>query len=265
MAPAGLLLALLLPFAGGEEPPGAPPAPPPSPVAAVVAAVAKSAAENAALPETERVAGDALFDRYVRAAAAAAAGDVRSLLLGLGHAVDPNRTLERFNLTKKEFVGVETDEARTARLAALGKPSLRGRTDHVLHFVVAAALTASAGAKPAEALALLKERMDAVRVGGTGISFADIVADLAGIRFAEWLGEGAAGKARAKGLAAAFSGAAVMPDASGETEGMKLEEFEKRFGTFQDERFLAERKRMMGAIEALEAYKPVEEGKDGGK
>ena len=194
--------------------------------------------------------------------------------------MDPNRTLERFNLTKKEFVGVETDEARTARLAALGKPSLRGRTAHVLHFVVSAALPgrrrarggggaaarpAPAGATRAEALALLKERMDAVRVGGTGISFADIVADLAGIRFAEWLGEGAAGKARAKGLAAAFSGAAVMPDASGETEGMKLEEFEKRFGTFQDERFLAERKRMMGAIEALEAYKPVEEGKDGGK
>ena len=74
MAPAGLLLALLLPFAGGEEPPGAPPAPPPSPVAAVVAAVAKSAAENAALPEKERVAGDALFDRYVRAAPPAGGG-----------------------------------------------------------------------------------------------------------------------------------------------------------------------------------------------
>ncbi len=61
--------------------------------------------------------------------------------------------------------------------------SVHGRHDLVLHYLVSAAVTASAGSGLASAMGEFKELDDSR--GGTGFSFADLLADRAGIRLAE--------------------------------------------------------------------------------
>lgn len=133
--------------------PAKPKAPPdaPPPAAKVVAAVARAAAENAALPEKERAAGDALGDLYVRRAAAAAGEDATAFLAGLAHALDRKATLARNPLTAAAFKGIEKDEDAKARKEVLGKPALRGREDLLVHFACSAAAAAIAGPAAAEA------------------------------------------------------------------------------------------------------------------
>ena len=217
--------ALLLP----QEPP---------PAAKVVAAVAKAAKDNAALPAEKRLDGDALGDLYVRAAAGAAGEDGKAFLVGLAHAVDPG---------KPRVAGLESAEETKARLRDLGKPSLRGRADLLLHFAVSAALAATSGPGPAELAGILKEQTD-MMPGGTGFSFADLLADLAGIRFAAWVK--ADPKARLALLAKEFRGADACPDPKGEPEGLTAEAFAKEYGTVADDRF---RKKVAALKEAVAA------------
>jgi hypothetical protein len=61
--------------------------------------------------------------------------------------------------------------------------SVLGRHDLVQHYLVSAALTVSAGSGLAGAMGVFKELDDSR--GGTGFSFADLLADRAGIRLAE--------------------------------------------------------------------------------
>src|SRR5438105_663188 len=121
-------------------------------VRAVVAAVVAAAEENAALPQGRRD-GDALLDHYVRRAAAAAREQhvsERAFLVALGVALDHGDLLRNNLLTRFYLARVEPDDARQRRLKALGKPTLRGRSDWVQHFAVSAALTAFLGPEAAE-------------------------------------------------------------------------------------------------------------------
>ena len=233
-----LLLLLLLAFALLQDP-----APPPA--AKVVAAVAKAAAENAALPEEKRLKDDALGDFYVRAAAAAAGEDARAFLVGLAHAVDPGATLSRHPLTASHFRGLETAEEAEARRKSLGKPSLRGRSDLLLHFACSAAVAAVATPEAAEAGGIAKEAADA-RPGGSGFSFADLLADLAGIKLAAWVKEEPT--ARLARLTKEFRGSDFCPDPAGQPEGLAAEAFAKEYGSVSDERF---RKAVAGLKEAV--------------
>ncbi|MGI9283183.1 MAG: hypothetical protein ACR2PX_26630 [Endozoicomonas sp.] len=60
---------------------------------------------------------------------------------------------------------------------------LRGRKDLSQHFMISAALALTLDEESALNIGVSKERKDA-RAGGSGFSFSDLVADLAGIRFA---------------------------------------------------------------------------------
>ena len=60
---------------------------------------------------------------------------------------------------------------------------LRGRNDWAKHFVVSGALTLLVDKTATEAIGVLKETLDAGK-GGSGFSFADLLADEAGRRFA---------------------------------------------------------------------------------
>ena len=247
-----LLLALpLLAPVPAEDPPPAPPEPPRA--AKVVTAVAKAARENAALPAEKRLDGDALADAFVRAAAGAAGEEGTAFLVGLAHAVDPGSTLARHPLTAAAVRGLETAEEAEARRRHLGKPSLRGRRDLLLHFAVSAAVAALAGGPVAEAGGIAKETADA-RPGGTGFSFADLLADLAGVRFAAWIK--AEPKARLAKLAAGFRGADFCPGPAGQPEGLDAEAFAKEFGSTTDERFRKKVGALKEAIEGLATYRP---------
>ena len=241
---------LLLPCLLEEPPPPKPPPPPPA--AKVVAAIARAARENTALPPEKRVAGDALGNLYVRRAAAAAEGDARTFILGLEHALDPERTLARLPLTAPALKGVETEEESKARLRDLGKPTMRGRNDWLLHFTVSAALRVCGSEALAESAGIAKEATDAQ--AGTGFSFADLLADLAGIRFAGWLLERDSA-ARLKRVAEGFAGEEFLPDPSKEPEGLKAAEFRERFGSVTDERFIAKKRSMAEAVAALAVYR----------
>lgn len=215
---------------------------------AVVTAITKVAMENAALPTRERRTGDALAELYVRKAAVAANGDVRAFLVGIVKAVDPTDTLAKFPLTAKSFKDLETADEARARRAVIGEPTLRGRNDRLLHFVVSAAITTLLGQGAASVAALAKELSD--MKGAEGFSVGDLLADMAGIVFARRLADGEPAKNLAW-IAESFTGAAVVPDDAGLPDSLTTTEFEKSYGTVTDPRFVKVRERITASIDAL--------------
>jgi hypothetical protein len=220
----------------------------------VCAAVVEAAKTNsrAARP----LAGDALTELYVRAAAAEAcrlpvAQAVPAFLAALGITLDDS-DLVRGNLLVGPFcTQVEPDDERKARLAVLGSPTMRERHDWCQHFAVSCMLTALAGPVAAEAAGLLKERLD-MRPGGTGFSFADLGADYAGVAFAVRLRQG--GLALEK-LAAGFAVKDHVPGPAGLPDGLTAEQFKKRYGSFDDDRYKDEVARIRKRITELPGQK----------
>ncbi len=160
----------------------------------VLAAVVKAARDNASQPARLRKDGDELTVLYVRAAAAAASklpgGQAAgSFLVALGVGLDDSTLVRNNPLLARLWREVESDAERQARLKVLGKPTLRHRHDWTQHFVVSCGLTEVVGPALAEAAGLLKEQLDA-QPGGSGFSFADLSADLAGIAFATRIKKG---------------------------------------------------------------------------
>ncbi len=245
-----LLLFALFALAGraaGDEPPAKAPSPP---AARVVAALGAAAQENAKAPPSARAAGDALADLYARKAAVAAQGDARAFLVGLAYAVDPSGTLAKFPLTASAFLGIETPEAAEKRTAAWGKPSLRGREDWLQHFWTSAALVALASEPAARAAGVLKEMADLQ--GASGFSFADLLADEAGISFAKWLVAKDTAK-RIEAAAASFSGPEQMPEPEGFPDCVPKAEFEKKYGSTTDRRFQKMQAAILAAVAKVEA------------
>ena len=229
-------LALLLATLVARGAPAA--ANPPRPTARdVVAAVARAVVDDASRPAGERLVGDALGDACVRAAAIAARRERVAFFVGALHAIDGADALARFPALKAMLDGLETPEASTARRAALGKPTLRGRADLLLHVLAAGAVASISGEPAARAVSFGKETSDA-RPGGSGFSFADLLADEGGIGLAAALA-GAAGAATWERLEASCQGADLVPDPAGEPEGLAADAFAKDFGGYGDPRFVA--------------------------
>ena len=215
----------------------------------VVAAITREARRNAAAPRP--AAGDDLTVLYVRSAAAAARRlppeqAPGAMLLALGVALDDSDLLRRNPLTAGLCKQIETDDERQKRLAVLGTPTVRGRRDLCQHFVVSALLTEAGSAVLAEAAGLLKEQRD-MRKGGSGFSFADLQADLAGVAFAVRLKKGELSPEK---LAKGFVVADFVPDHAGLKEGLSEERFKELFGSTTDDRFRAEVDKLRRRIEA---------------
>jgi hypothetical protein len=111
-----------------------------------------------------------------RSPARSAVVENRAALLALG-AVFGHSKLVR-------SIGERPDEATLARIERWREGALlRGRNDWVRHFSVSAALTILSAVAPSDAVGLLKEELDAA--GGSGFSFADLLADRCGTALAE--------------------------------------------------------------------------------
>jgi hypothetical protein len=245
-------------LAGGVEPGREGPEPPTglSPRAlwarAVVAAVVAEARANAGLPTPLK--GDALTERYVRAAARAAMrlpeeAAAEAFLLGLGVTLGDSAILRSSPLPLRILSEIETEEERVARAAVVGSPTVRERRDLCQHFMVSCALTEMVGPELAETAGLLKEQKDSL--GGSGFSFADLGADLAGIAFARDVKEGAIPLGQ---LAERFRVADYVPDPAGLKEGLSAKEFLREYGSPSDERFREARAALLGKIRALPGY-----------
>ncbi len=106
--------------------------------------------------------------------------------------------------------------------------TLRERYDLMQHFMVSAAITVSAGGGLADAMGLFKELDDSR--GGSGFSFADLLADRAGVRLAE-LAVGSPRSARElqRRMLRADSEADIMPPIDHLPEGIMELEFKRRY------------------------------------
>ena len=128
---------------------------------------------------------------------------------------------------------------------------LNQRDDFAKHFIISAALAASAGSPLADAVGLYKEIADSR--GGSGFSFNDIAADRAGVRFGESAAKSATAKKLQTKVGAGILESDLMPATADLPEYMAEAEFTRRFGGVDG----VEYKRMMAEIERRVAALPL--------
>lgn len=108
--------------------------------------------------------------------------------------------------------------------------TLRERKDWARHFFVSAGLTLVSNQMLGNAAGLLKEEIDAGE-GGSGFSFADLLADRAGVEFATAATRDARSARRVQeAVADGFSLDEVFPSAEGLPEGIAEDELQNTYG-----------------------------------
>jgi len=205
----------------------------------ILAAIVREAHRLDAAADPRRLAadGDELLAAYVRAAASAAVQQAaeeraKAFLFALAIGLDRSDSLRKYAVLGDFVKSVESEQERADRLDSLGSPTLGRRQDLMQHFLLSAAIQASAGTKSAEAVGLAKELHDASY--GSGFSFADWCADLSGIAFARGL---QSGDVSLQDLAERVHIDRVLPDISGLPEGLSAREFKSQYGSVWDSRF----------------------------
>jgi len=131
----------------------------------------------------------------------------------------------------EEFLGSVLDDngLETAR-QALYRVAVRQRSDWTKHFCVSAAIALLSDAVVSDAAGLLKEELDA-GAGGSGFSFADLLADRAGTTFAlTATRDEAAARAMQDRLARGFRVDEFFPPAADLPEGIPDAELQSRYG-----------------------------------
>ncbi len=125
------------------------------------------------------------------------------------------------------------------------KLRLEGRHDLVQHFMTSAALAVAGGAAVSNAIGLRKEMDDARQ--GSGFSFKDLAADMAGTRFGELAVASSASARRLQlGLVAGQDKTLLLPSLQGLRENLKRPQFQSRYGSVRDPRY----RRVVNDIEA---------------
>jgi hypothetical protein len=152
-------------------------------------------------------------------------------------------------------VGVDLPDSLRGDGNACADTRLGGRVDLRQHFVVSAGLKAATSATAALGIGELKELLDSSE-GGTGFSFDDMAANLAGARFAETAL--ATPRSGWPGLIARMADeAAVMPSIEGLPAGLSEEAFRARFGDVESEPYRAMLARIEERVAALPLHAPA--------
>jgi len=229
----------------------------------VVQAITAAAQENARLPAASagdaggvvRFSGDRLTEYYIRRAAAAAdrlPSDraAKAFLLGLAIGLDHSAVLRNTPAVGELCRQIEPDQKRMERLSVLGSPTVLGRRDLAQHFVVSCGLTALVGGEAAETAGIGKELYDSQF--GSGFSFVDLAADLAGTTFGSHVLEK---KIPLPTLAVGFTVKDFLPEPADLREGIPWQEFREKYGSAADDRFYQQKKVVRQRILALPGYK----------
>jgi len=230
----------------------------------VLAAIIEAAKKNKELPlrtdagakEPFRRTKDDLTAYYFRAAATAAQKvpaehQAGAFLLALGIGLDDDELMRKNPVTHLLWLKVESDAERKKRLEVIGEATVQGRHDLCQHFVVSCALTVQLGAKNAETAGIVKELLDS-RDGGSGFSFCDLSADLAGVTFAKQVL--AAPKSLAK-VEKSFVVADYTLSPKGLQDSLTRDEFIKEYGGVSDKRFQEKFEGLRGDVLALPGFK----------
>jgi hypothetical protein len=132
--------------------------------------------------------------------------------------------------------------------------AVRGRRDWTRHFFVSAGLALTLNSTASDGAGLFKEEADSAE-GGSGFSFSDLLADRAGVRFAEAATRDRQAAERMQALLAnPFSLDDVFPPAGDLPEGLPDAEFQQRFGGVEGEQYkqvLVEIERRLDTCRAL--------------
>ncbi len=125
------------------------------------------------------------------------------------------------------FVGdVHPDAQRALKPAA--PATLGGRNDLARHFIVSAALKVLSEQGVSLAIGEFKELMDRA-MGGSGYSFVDLMADMAGVKFANIATDPATAAQLQEFMAVAFDDDALLPSFEGLPEGLSKRQFEDEY------------------------------------
>jgi hypothetical protein len=142
-----------------------------------------------------------------------------ALAILLGH-----RHVDRFVGT-----GMSVELQQKAR-QQLGRVAIRGRRDWPRHFFVSAAASLLSVEAVSNSAGLLKEELDAAQ-GGSGFSFADLLADRAGTRFATAATrDEESARAMQKRLSRRFAIDDLVPPAADLPEGVSDAELQSKYG-----------------------------------
>jgi hypothetical protein len=167
----------------------------------------------------------------------------RALLLALGVAVNGSSI--------KHLIGA----AEAATVVTHGRPYLvlRGRNDLVMHFIISAAITAAGGGGLADNIGVFKEVDDSR--GGSGFSFPDLLADRAGVSFAEVaLGDKAV--ELQVYMSTRVSEAGYMPGFTQLPEGLMELEFKSRYEDLDSATYALVNKEIEQRISQCTIHKP---------
>lgn len=132
--------------------------------------------------------------------------------------------------------------------------TLSGRTDFPQHFMISAALAATAGSPLSDVVGLYKELEDAR--AGSGFSFNDLAADRAGTRFGELAVAGSAGLRHIVDVASGgLRESDLMPDVRDLPESLSQAEFQRRYGGVDQPRYQEMVAQIERRIAALPLYR----------
>ena len=135
------------------------------------------------------------------------------------------------------------------------RTTLGARDDLKRHFVISAGLQAATASNAAFGMGELKELLDS-NEGGSGFSFRDMVADAAGVRFAQTFLD--APPERWKPMLARIDGeAAILPDFDDLPEDLSEAEFRDRFGDVDSAGYAAMVDEIEARLDALPFYAPA--------
>ncbi|MEP4890322.1 MAG: hypothetical protein ABJV04_09875 [Aliiglaciecola sp.] len=116
------------------------------------------------------------------------------------------------------------------------RPLLRGRSDLTQHFVISSAIKILTQQGISHAVGEFKELMDRAE-GGSGFSFADLAADLAGIKFASMAIDPIYAKAFQDALAQVESEDVFFPAIDNLPEGLSKQAFIKQYGNVESDEY----------------------------
>ncbi|WP_018982872.1 hypothetical protein [Salinimonas chungwhensis] len=135
----------------------------------------------------------------------------------------------------------------------VGSVLLRGRSDLSKHFIISAALKMLSEQEVTVAIGEFKELMDRGR-GGSGYSFVDLTADLAGVEMAKVLANPDTAASAQQTLATAADESLYMPAIKGVVEGLSKREFNRRYEKVDSEAYLEEVRQIRARLAQMPFY-----------
>lgn len=159
---------------------------------------------------------------------------------------------DRFELLVGDVID-DDKEQLIVRNKLRSNATLRGRNDLQKHFIYSMALQMFSTLGASDAIGEYKEFLDSNR-GGSGFSFADLMADRAGTRFAQIVVASENKAKRAQSLLLAITDETLLPSIEGLNEGISKAEFEQTYRDINNQSYQQMLKEIDARLESIPLY-----------